>query len=439
MCPNLLFINSISEQNLLFANTIFDKYLLFIKSIYIFAKNLFMETLFEKHDILIRNTKTNFVRSIMDDIDWDAHLIALRGPRGVGKTTLMLQYIKLNYQPYSRDVLYCSLDTMYFASHSLLSLASDFYKQGGKHLFLDEAHKYENWSKEIKEIYDLYPEMRIVLSASSLLNLLMGDADLSRRCVSYEMQGLSFREYLGLYKDIRIMPASLETILGNPQDICAEVNGKCRPIEHFNEYLKFGYYPFYSKNKSTYYQIIEQVVNFTIDVELTQICKVDPSNIRKIKALLYILSTTVPFDVDISKLSVYTGINRNTIIAYLRNLADAHIIQQLYYDAKSVGKLQKPDKIYLDNTNLIYALATSKSNIGTIREAFAVNQLSARHTVEYNKNGDFRIDGKWVVEVGDIDKDFSQIADIPNSYILADNIETPIGKKLPLWLLGMMY
>ena len=155
--------------------------------------------------------------------------------------------------------------------------------------------------------------------------------------------------------------------------------------------------------------------------------------------MLYVLSTTVPFDVDISKLSVYTGINRNTIIAYLRNLTDAHIIQQLYYDAKSVGKLQKPDKIYLDNTNLIYALATAKSNIGTIREAFAINQLSARHTVEYNKNGDFRIDGKWIVEVGGIDKDFSQIANIPDSYIFADNIETPIGKKLPLWLLGMMY
>ena len=398
-----------------------------------------MEALFEKHDILLRNTRINFVRSIMDDIDWDASLIALRGPRGVGKTTLMLQYIKLNYQSYDRKVLYCSLDTMYFASHSLLSLASDFYKQGGKHLFLDEVHKYENWSREIKEIYDLYPEMRIVLSASSLLNLLMGDADLSRRCVSYEMQGLSFREFLEFYKDIRIERKPLETILANPQDICAGVNEKCRPIEFFREYLKFGYYPFYGKNKATYHQLIEQIVNFTIDVELTQICKVEVSNTRKIKALLYVLSSTVPFDVDISKLSVYTGINRNTIIAYMRNLADAHIIQQLYYDAKSVGKLQKPDKIYLDNANLIYALATSQVNVGTIREAFAVNQLTVAHTVEYNKKGDFRIDGKWTIEVGGDDKDFAQIADIPNSYIFADNLETPIGKKLPLWLLGMMY
>ena len=399
-----------------------------------------MQSLFEKHDIMLRNTSLGFVRSYMQTINWSAQMIALRGARGVGKTTLMLQYIKQNYAAYSRKVLYCSLDTLYFANHNLVELASDFVKQGGEHLFLDEVHKYATWSRELKEVYDLFPTLRVVVSASSLLNLMAGDADLSRRCITYDIQGLSFREYLQFYQKLDFPAASLETILTEPQELCAAVNSICRPLEHFRHYLQFGYYPFYAKNKANYYQVVEQVVNFVVDVELTQLCNVDVANTRKIKSLLSIVASSTPFEVDVSKLSVLTEINRATIIAYFKYLADARILSCLYSDIASVRRLQKPDKIYLDNTNLISALSGRNANVGTIREAFAVNQLSQAHQVEYKKkNGDFLIDGRWTLEVGGADKGFGQIANIQDSYVLADDIETPNGAKIPLWLLGFLY
>ena len=399
-----------------------------------------MQSLFEKHDLMIRNTSLGFVRSYMQTINWDAQMIALRGPRGVGKTTLMLQYIKQYYPAYSRKVLYCSLDTIYFANHNLVDLASDFVKEGGKHLFLDEVHKYVSWSRELKEIYDLYPDLRVVVSASSLLNLLRGDADLSRRCVVYDIQGLSFREYLQFYEKLNFTPVSLETVLTAPQSLCSAVNAVCRPLEHFRRYLQFGYYPFYAKNKTNYFQVVEQVVNFVIDVELTQLCNVEVANTRKIKSLLSVVASSSPFEVDVSKLSVLTEINRATIIAYLKYLADARILSCLYADVTSVKRLQKPDKIYLDNTNLMAALSGRDANIGTVRETFAVNQLSQSHLVEYKKhNGDFMVDGRWTIEVGGSDKSYRQIADIQDSYVLADDIETPNGAKIPLWLIGFLY
>ncbi|MBR5434946.1 MAG: AAA family ATPase [Bacteroidales bacterium] len=399
-----------------------------------------MQSLFEKHDIMLRNTSLGFVRSYMQTINWSAQMIALRGARGVGKTTLMLQYIKQNYTAYSRKVLYCSLDTLYFANHNLVELVSDFVKQGGEHLFLDEVHKYATWSRELKEIYDLYPSLRVVVSASSLLNLMTGDSDLSRRCITYDIQGLSFREYLQFYQKLDFPAASLETILMAPQELCAAVNVACRPLEHFHHYLQFGYYPFYAKNKANYFQVVEQVVNFVVDVELTQLCNVDVANTRKIKSLLSIVASSTPFEVDVSKLSVLTEINRATIIAYFKYLADARILSCLYSDIASVKRLQKPDKIYLDNTNLISALSGRDANVGTVREVFAVNQLSQAHQVEYKKkNGDFFVDGRWTFEVGGADKGFGQIANIHDSYVLADDIETPSGAKIPLWLLGFLY
>ena len=399
-----------------------------------------MQSLFEKHDIMLRNTSLGFVRSYMQAINWDTQMIALRGARGVGKTTLMLQYIKQNYPAYSRKVLYCSLDIIYFANHNLVDLASDFVKQGGEHLFLDEVHKYATWSRELKEIYDLFPNLRVVVSASSLLNFMTGDADLSRRCIAYDIQGLSFREYLQFYKKLNFPATSLETILTAPQELCAAVNSACRPLEHFRHYLQFGYYPFYAKNKTNYYQVVEQVVNFVIDVELTQLCNVDVANTRKIKSLLSVVASSSPFEVDVSKLSVLTEINRATIIAYFKYLADARILSCLYSDIASVKRLQKPDKIYLDNTNLISVLSGRDANVGTVREVFAVNQLSQAYQVEYKKkNGDFFVDGRWTLEVGGADKGFDQIANIQDSYVLADDIETPYGAKIPLWMLGFLY
>ena len=399
-----------------------------------------METLFAKQNRLLSLTSTKIVREIMNTINWDARLIAIRGARGVGKTTTMLQYIKLHYPAYSHEALYCSLDSVYFSNHSLITLGEDFYKSGGKHLFLDEIHKYPTWSQEIKELYDLYPDMRIVISGSSLLNILNGDADLSRRCIPYSMQGLSFREYLMFYHNINIKPQKLESILENPTSICAEVNEKCRPLPLFKDYLQHGYFPYYMQNMVDYYTTIEQVANFVIETELPLLCNVDPGNVRKIKALLGIIASSVPFEVDIAKLSTAIGIHRNTTIAYLTDLAKADLLTLLYSDLLSVKKMQKPDKIYLENANMIYALAAKDIKIGTVRETFVINQLKYQHEVEYGKQtGDFKVDSKYLFEVGGSDKTFKQIADIPQSYILADDIEFPYGNKLPIWAIGFLY
>lgn len=399
-----------------------------------------MEALFARQNRLLALTSDHLVRQMMHHVNWDARLIAIRGARGVGKTTLMLQYIKQHYPAYSHEVLYCSLDSLYFTEHRLIDLAEEFYKQGGKHLFLDEVHKYPHWSREIKEIYDLYPDMRVVVSGSSLLNILNADADLSRRCVGYTMQGLSFREYLLFYHQIDIAPCTLDELLEHPEIICAKVNGFCKPLPLFKDYLQYGYYPYYMENQRDYYTTMEQVANFVIETELPQLCGVDAGNTRKIKALLGILATSVPFEVDISKLSALIGVHRNTTLEYLADLGRADLLNLLYADLVSVKKMQKPDKIYLDNPNMIYALASNPVKIGTVRETFAVNQLKYGHTVEHGKQtGDFRIDGKIIFEVGGADKTFKQIADIPDSYILADDIEYPYGHKLPLWLVGFMY
>lgn len=399
-----------------------------------------MEALFEKQDALLRATGMNIVRSFMDDVNWDAPMLCIRGPRGVGKSTLLRQYVKMHYEPGSEEVLYCSMDWVYFSQHSMLEIAEKFYKRGGKLLIFDEVHKYAQWSSEVKEVAETYPNLQIVLSGSSLLRLLDGDADLSRRCRGYDMPGLSFREYLRFYKGIVLPASSLEDILEAPNKLAAKVNDVCRPLQHFHDYLKYGYYPFYLTNPIDYHVLIEQTVNYVIDVELPQLKNVNPSNCRKIKALLCVLSQQVPFDVGVSKLATMTELQRNTVLEYLNHMKSAKLLNLLFSDLLSVKKMQKPDKIYLENPNLLYALATAPVQIGTARECFAVNQLGYAHKVEYGKTqGDFKVDGKWTFEVGGEKKRFDQIADLPNSFVLADGIEMPHGKKLPLWMIGFLY
>lgn len=399
-----------------------------------------MEALFEKQDALLRATGMNIVRSFMDDVNWDAPMLCIRGPRGVGKSTLLRQYVKMHYEPGSEEVLYCSMDWVYFSQHSMLEIAEKFYKRGGKLLIFDEVHKYAQWSSEVKEVAETYPNLQIVLSGSSLLRLLDGDTDLSRRCRGYDMPGLSFREYLRFYKGIVLPASSLEDILEAPNKLAAKVNDVCRPLQHFHDYLKYGYYPFYLTNPIDYHVLIEQTVNYVIDVELPQLKNVNPSNCRKIKALLCVLSQQVPFDVDVSKLATMAELQRNTVLEYLNHMKSAKLLNLLFSDLLSVKKMQKPDKIYLENPNLLYALATAPVQIGTARECFAVNQLGYAHTVEYGKTqGDFKVDGKWTFEVGGEKKRFDQIADLPNSFVLADGIEMPHGKKLPLWMIGFLY
>ena len=375
----------------------------------------------------------------MNTINWEKQLVSIRGSRGVGKTTLMRQYIKQKYGVNAGVALYCLMDSMYFTNHTLLDVAERFQLLGGKHLFLDEVHKYPTWSKELKEIIDLWPDLKVTFTGSSQLQILNADADLSRRVLSYDMAGLSFREYLRFYKGIELPSYSLDEILNDADSICQQVCEACRPQALFEEYLRVGYYPFYDGDEQEYYSRIENVVSFIVDQEMTQFCGVEPAYTRKLKAMLLFLADNLPYDVSIAKLSSYLEINKTTVLSYLSSMQKAELLHLLYADIKSVTKMQKPDKIYLHNPNMLYTLG-SRQNIGTIRECFVVNQLSVGHTVEYGKvQGDFKIDGKITIEVGGKDKTFDQIADIPNSYVLADSLEFPIGKKLPLWLIGFLY
>ena len=403
------------------------------------AKIVIMDTLFKKHRTLISQTNTGIVREIMKSVNWEKQLVSIRGSRGVGKTTLMRQYIKQMYGVNAGEALYCVMDSMYFTSHTLMEVAERFHLMGGKHLFLDEVHKYPTWSKELKEIIDLWPDMKITFTGSSLLQILNADADLSRRVLSYDMAGLSFREYLRFYKNIELPVHTLKEVLEDADAVCDEVCKACHPQPLFEEYLRAGYYPFYDGDEQEYYSRIENVVSFIIDQEMTQLCGVDPAYTRKLKAMMLFLANNVPYDVNIAKLASYLELNKNTVLSYLSSMQKAELLHLLYADNKSVTKMQKPDKIYVHNPNMLCALS-SNLNVGTLRECFVVNQLSVDHTVEYGKTqGDFLIDGKITVEVGGQDKSFDQIADIPNSYILADSMEFPIGKKLPLWVVGLLY
>lgn len=399
-----------------------------------------METLFVKHDRLIANTSIAIVREMMNRVNWNAQLLSIQGAKGVGKSTLLKQFVKLNYPAGDRSVLYCSSDTVDMSRRTLVDLADEFVMNGGKRLIIDEIHKYENWSREIKEIYDLYPELKVIISGSSLLGLLAGDADLSRRCVKYTMSGLSFREALRFYEGLDFPVYKLEDILANPFELWEKVSSKFKPVEQFKKYLKYGYYPFYLEGKEDYFTKIEQIVNYVIEVELPLICKVDVANVRKIKALMSVISESVPYEVNANRLAAAIEIGRDTVIGYLKNLGDANLLNLLYSDKKSIGKLTKPDKVYLENTNLLYALSPSSVEIGTARETFAITHLSENHSVEYGKDkGDFKIDSKYHFEIGGKDKGFGQIADLPDSYIFADDIESPVGAKLPLWMLGFLY
>lgn len=398
-----------------------------------------MESLFKKHRLFISQVKMDIVRDMINNVSWEKPLVGIRGSRGVGKTTLIRQYIRQTYGTAPGEALYCVMDSMYFTNHSLLDMAERFHLMGGKHLFLDEVHKYENWSKEIKELNDLYPDMKITFSGSSLIQRLNADADLSRRVLSYDMEGLSFREFIRFYHGKSLPVWTLQQALDDPDDVCEVVKSVGSPQKLFEEYLRVGYYPFYDGDELEYYSRIENVVQFIVDQEMTFFCGIDPAYTRKLKAMLMYLADNLPYEVNIAKLASYLELNKQTVLAYLSGLNKAELISLLYSDNKSVTKMQKPDKIYIHNPNILCTLAKS-ANIGTLRECFVVNQLKVSHEVEYGKShGDFKVDGKWTFEVGGEDKSFDQIANISDSYVLADSLEFPIGKKLPLWIVGLLY
>ncbi len=403
-----------------------------------------MDSLFRKSDRLLANTGMDIIRDKMDEIHWNSQLITIIGAKGVGKSTLIRQHLKQNYKPGDHRVLYCSADTVDMSTRTLVELAEEFSIRGGELLAIDEIHKYKpgtsDWSREIKEIYELFPDLKLIVSGSSLLRMREGDADLSRRAVKYTMPGLSFREALRFYHGLSFPKWTLADILAHPYDLWQSVSVKCKPVALFKEYLAKGYYPFLLEGDGEYYTKIEQVVGYIIETELPQICRVDVSNVRKLQALIAMICSETPFELNANRIASALEIGRDTVVEYLKYLGDAKVLNLLYSDKKKIGKLSKPDKVYLENTNIMYALAPTKVEVGTLRETFAVGCLSESHNVEYGKNqGDYKVDAKYTFEIGGRSKDFSQIAGVKDSYIFADDWDMPHGAKLPLWMLGFLY
>lgn len=398
-----------------------------------------MEDLFEKYQRKLQNTSTLFIRSFINDVNWSARLIGIKGARGVGKTTLLLQYLKLNFSNEIEKSLYVSLDSIGFANRSLVDLADQFVKKGGRYLFLDEVHKYDNWAQELKNIYDDYPELKVVFTGSSLLEILNARADLSRRAVVYHMQGLSFREYLSLETGKHFERLSLKDILENHLVKSTLINAEIKPFQYFESYLKWGYYPFYKEQPEFYVQRLEEIINMMLEIELPLLRGVDLGYIHKIKQLLAIISESVPFIPNVSNLSDKIGINRATLMNYLHYLAEIGLTNNLYKEVKGNSKLQKPSKIYLENTNLMYTLSPLKTNIGSVRETFFANQLGYKHHLSYHETADFLVDETYVFEVGGKDKSGKQIKNLTNAFMVSDEIEYGYQNKIPLWLFGFLY
>jgi hypothetical protein len=397
-----------------------------------------MEILFEKFYKKIDSVSLDFRRSLAGKINWNARLIGIKGARGVGKTTLLLQYIKANL-PLDQSTLYVSLDNIWFAENRLSTMTDSFVKQGGKYLFLDEVHKYPNWTQELKNIYDDYPELQVVFTGSSLLEILNSRADLSRRAIVYTLQGLSFREYLGLTQKLEFPEYNLERLLADHVQLARQITSQIRPLQYFEDYLKFGYFPFFREVPDLYYHRLEEVINMTLEIELPLLRKVEVSYVPKLKQLLQIIAESVPFIPNVSKLSERIGVNRNTFTTYLHFLEEANLIRNLYKVASGISLLQKPEKIYLDNTNFQFALASRSAEKGAVRDTFFVNQLGYEYQVDYTAKGDFLVNRTYTFEIGGIGKGNQQISEVPDSYIAADELEYGYGNKIPLYLFGFLY
>ena len=398
-----------------------------------------MEELFNRYQRISQKIQTDFVRSFMQEVNWNARLIGIKGARGVGKTTLLLQYLKINFTDNRALTLYVSLDSFAFRGKTLLGLADEFVRNGGKHLFLDEVHKYPNWAQELKNIYDDYSELQIVFTGSSLLEILNSRADLSRRVVIYHMQGLSFREYIMLETGIYFTPLTLESILKDHLHLAGLINAKIKVFPHFEKYLKQGYYPFYREELDLYEQRVEEVINMMLEIELPLLRGMDIGLVPKIKQLLVIISESVPFVPNIVNLSQKIEIHRTTLMSYLFYLQELGLTYHLLKEARGSVRLQKPAKIYLENTNLMYVLSSFSANRGNVRETFFANQVGYKHKISFHEKTDFLVDNTYAFEIGGKDKSKKQITGIENAYIVSDEIEYGYQNKIPIWLFGFLY
>jgi predicted AAA+ superfamily ATPase len=405
-----------------------------------------MESLFEYSQQRINRINTDFFRSIFNTIDWGCRLIEIRGARGVGKTTLMLQKAFQLSNKNTPKVLYASLDDPFFYNHTILEVAEYFTKFGGLYLFLDEVHKYpskfpkHDWSAEIKVIYDRFPDLQIVYSGSSVLQLFKGHGDLSRRKCSYNLSGLSFREFIN-WKNQKDYPVyTLSQLLDNHSDIASTITNEIKIIPLFIDYLNHGYYPYYKEAPEQFCNRLKDTINVILEQDLPTVASFSHENHVKLKKLLAVLAESVPFTPNLTNLRSELFItDQRTLLSYLDALEKAELLCTLDKEAKGMKKMHKPSKIYLNNTNLLHCLFFDKPNIGTKRETFFYNQIRSVHRVNYPENGDFLVDSKYTFEIGGKNKSSMQIQNIVNSYLAIDDIEIGFGNKIPLWLFGFLY
>lgn len=389
-----------------------------------------METLYQKFETLLRYTSLDFKRYLYEKISWNSRLVGIIGGRGVGKTTMILQYIKENLD--SDKALYVTADDIYFGENRLIDLADRFYKNAGEYLFIDEIHKYNDWSVEIKNIYDSYPSLKIVFTGSSVLDILKGSADLSRRALIYKLQGLSFREYLNFFHNYQIEPYSLDQIVKNEIKL-ADVK---HPLALFKDYLKTGYYPFGIENEL--HLRLGQIIVQTLETDIPQYANLNVGTSRKLKQLLTIIAESVPFKPNFSKISEILNVSRNSLDDYFSYMEKAGLIGQLRNETTGIRGLGKVDKVYLDNTNIIFNLVGEKSNEGNLRETFFFNQMRLNHDVISSKKADFVID-KYTFEIGGKNKNQKQIENIEHSFVVKDDIEFGYLNVIPLWTFGLNY
>ena len=398
-----------------------------------------MERLFSYQTKILKTISDRWHRSAFDTIDWNQRLFGIKGLRGVGKTTLLLQYLKSQY-PEKEDALYVSADNPWFYGNSLYELISDFEKSDGKLLMIDEIHKYPGWPAELKAGYDAHPKMQFIFSASSAFDIFKAEADLSRRATVTLLPGLSFREFLEFRHGKQFPALTLYELLENATELSKDFNEKAKPLPLFKEYIRNGYFPFL-KNESAEAtrQKLSGIVNAVLENDLAYVQDYSPSNIQKIKKLLGVIAGTAPFTPNVSKIADKLHVGRNTIYNYLKHLEDAHILNLTHKTGRGISILQKPDKVYFENTNLALAL-NENADIGALRETFFVNQLrNAGHNIHLAKKGDFIIDDTITVETGGKNKSDKQIAGIEQAYVAKDNVEYAFQNRIPLWMFGLLY
>lgn len=396
-----------------------------------------MDEILDKSMRLVRKVQTGRIRYLFDKILWNNRLIGIKGARGMGKTTMLLQKIKSLQLP-PHQATYWTLDDLFFTNASLVDTAVQFYSRGGRYLFLDEVHKYPGWSQHIKNLYDLYDDLKIVFTGSSIIDIAKEEVDLSRRALMYTLDGMSYREYLNFKYQLELPIITFQEIINGTNNWRNELPDSFRPLEYFSAYLKQGYYPFSLEDEESFASRLQQVIRIIVEYDMAHLQGFDIRNAQKLLQLLYILSANVPFKPNITELARKTDIHRNTINSYLHFLEDAQLIRLLYQDGNSVSTLQKPEKIFLNNTNLAFALATNTTNKGNLRETFFAAQLAVDHKISLPKQGDFMIDNQYIFEIGGKGKTNKQVKNIENSFVVVDDEDFPVS-KIPLWVLGMGY